>query len=184
MTFQKKNYFIILSLVGLFLLCSFLFVRPLLKDIKKEIMEINEQRKNFFALQKEAKALKIFQERYQEAKDIQKIKNFFVDLKVPVDFIAFLEETARTEKISLEISSLPFDEEKEGQLGPALRFLLKCEGSFFDFYSFLDKLEKAPYLIEFENLNIQKKEKGSKEPIENIIDASLSLRVLAREPNI
>lgn len=181
MTLKKKNYLIISILTALFLLASLLIVRPLLKSIEKQSTESKEQQKKLLEFQTELKNLQTFKNKYQDTKDLQKIKSFFVDPEVPIAFIAFLEDAAQAEKVFLEISSLPAKKEQK-QLGPALIFLLKSESSFSNFWNFLDRLEKAPYLIEVQTLNIKKKEgKGQEESLENRVDIYLPLKVYTKE---
>lgn len=174
MTLKKKNYLILLSFAILFLLTVFLIVWPLFKNIKNIATDLKKEKENLITLQAEIKNLQFFKNKYQRGQEVQKIKNFFIDPKVPVAFIAFLEETAQETKITLEISSLPGKKEKE-QPSPALRFLLKGRGLFSNFYRFLSELEKAPYLIEIETLNIKSEEQGKN------INVSLTLKVYAKE---
>ena len=180
MSFKKRKYLIILTFGGVFLLIIFLVVLPLLTEIKADSQELKEQQKNLIKLQTELANLQRFQEKYQNLKELQRIKNFFVNPDLPVDFISFLEQKAKREQLSLEISTLSPKQTPEEQY-PSLRFLLKSEGPFPHFYNFLAVLEKAPYLIEIETLNISLQEEEKEQPsFDNIIKASLLLKVYTR----
>lgn len=178
MNLRKQRYLIISSFVGFFLLLIFLVVLPLLKDIQTASKELRRQQKELMRIKAEIEGLKTFKENYQNREGIQRIKKFFVNPVLPLDFIRFLEKKAEKEGISLEISTFPqkITEENEAVM---LQFLLKGRGEFPNFYNFLGALEKAPYLIEIETLNIILPEKNKKQELveENIIEVSLLLKV-------
>jgi Tfp pilus assembly protein PilE len=176
MTLRQKKYLIIGFFGTFFLLIIFLVVLPLLQEIAKNAKELKTQKEELVRFQAQLANLRAFKEKYHQSSDIQKIKDFFVNPEVPVAFITFLEEAAKTEKISFEIMALPAIKPEES----SLEFLLKGKSAFSNFRNFLVTLEKAPYLIEVEALTLQKPEKDQKESPGDIIDISLSLKVYAR----
>lgn len=178
MTLKKKRYLIISVGIGLLLVYFWGGILPLFKGIEGQIRELEELQQNLANLESEMKGLQTFKSKYRNAQEIQAIKNFFIDPDLPIGFVSFLEKTAKAQEINLEVSSLASIPRKEE--APSLRFLLRGEGLFPNFYSFLSQLEKAPYLIEIDGLNIQR---GKKEEFSvSKVNAILSLKVYAQYP--
>ncbi len=176
MELKKKNYLLISTLIGLFLLSLFLIVLPLLSNIRENLVEFKKYEQGLIRTREEIKNFQIFEDKHQNTQNVQKIKDFFVDIEAPFEFVAFLEEVAKREQVFLKISSFPTEQDI-----PGLRFLLRGESSFLNFYSFLLALEEAPFLIEIKTLDIREKIEESPEmPLEKKIDISLILKVYAR----
>jgi Tfp pilus assembly protein PilO len=117
--------------------------------------------------------------------DLDKIEKIFIDPDVPLEFIDFLENTASSSHLELEIFSMEKKLEKDDPW-PSLLFQLSAVGTFPDFSEFLEKLEKGPYLIETLNLSTRslgQKESGAKES-ENLRPADtnnlLSIKVFTK----
>ena len=158
----KKNYLSIATFGIISTLFAVFVVLPLFKEIKaisqnlflkkNKIVYLSEEREN---LQKIENLYKTYQS------DSERIENLFVDPEVPIEFIGFLEKTAVSSQIKLEISSMTRaaarggDEQssattKKTEQEPwhSLSVQLLITGSFSNFSKFLDKLENDPYLIE------------------------------------
>jgi len=145
---------IILSLLALILFCSGIYF--LIKDIKKNSEDFLVKKREIFVLRAKIENLENFEKNYGNLEpDLEKISNLFVDPKVPIDFIKFLETTASSSGISIKIafaSSRAVSKES----WPFLGFQLSLGGSMPNFFKFLEKMETAPYLIEIQNSSVQK----------------------------
>lgn len=162
-----KKIYLSIIIVGVLSILSIVFVvMPLFKGIKEisqkllleknKIIYLNEERKNF-------QNIKRVYETYQA--DLDRLENLFVDPAIPIEFINFLEKSATTSQIKLEISSMTKKQEK-GEAWPSLYLQLSATGSFSNFLKFLEKIENGPYLIEILDLNTRKlteKEREAKE---------------------
>jgi len=103
----KKNYLSIAVFGIISTLFAVFVVFPLFKEIKaisqnlflkkNKIVYLSEEREN---LQKIENLYKTYQS------DLERIENLFVDPEVPIEFIGFLEKTAVSSQIKLEISSM------------------------------------------------------------------------------
>jgi len=182
----KKNYLSIAVFGIISTLFAVFVILPLFKEIKaisqnlflkkNKIVYLSEEREN---LQKIENLYKTYQS------DLERIENLFVDPEVPIEFIGFLEKTAVSSQIKLEISSMTKKTEKE-EPWQSLSVQLLITGSFSNFSKFLYKLENGPYLIEIVDLNTRRlaeKDIQTKE-LENIPGADtatvLSIKVFAK----
>ena len=182
----KKNYLSIAVFGIISTLFAVFVVFPLFKEIKaisqnlflkkNKIVYLSEEREN---LQKIENLYKTYQS------DLERIENLFVDPEVPIEFIGFLEKTAVSSQIKLEISSMTRaaarggDEQSSATTRAAARggdeqssattkktekeepwqslsVQLLVTGSFSNFSKFLHKLENGPYLIEVVDLNTRR----------------------------
>jgi hypothetical protein len=182
----KKNYLSIAVFGIVSTLFAVFVILPLFKEIKaisqnlflkkNKIVYLSEEREN---LQKIENLYKTYQS------DLGRIENLFVDPEVPIEFIGFLEKTAVSSQIKLEISSMTRaaakgeneataslttravarggDEQSsattkktEQEPWQNLSGQLLVTGSFSNFSKFLHKLENGPYLIEVLDLNTKK----------------------------
>ena len=154
MRLKKK---ITISIV-FFLILSILFfalvIYPIFSEIKKSPQNFLSQKEKLLALEEKAKNLEKFKKILPEiSPDLEKIDNFFVDPKVPVDFISFLEKTSQDSQLSLKISAGPIVK-NEKDPWPSMVFQLSLVGSFPNLAKFLEKLQSGPYLIEIQNFTI------------------------------
>lgn len=183
MTLKQKKYLLIALWTILLLFIFFLVVFPLIKEINKTKKDLQVQGKELALFQERNKALQAFQQKYYKKQETQLIHNFFVNPGAPVAFISFLEKTAQQVKVKLEISPLPLTSEEKKEKFPPLRFLLKGEGAFPNFYQFLAKVEKAPYLTTTERVELQKvkgeSREGKKEE-KGKLNFTLTLKVYAK----
>ena len=131
-------------------------VYPIFKDIEKNSEELVNQKKELVILEAQITNLEKFKIVYKNLEEIlERIQGLFVDARVPVDFIRFLENTA--ESSSLDISISPTSSGKFGSdYWQSLIFQISSSGSFSNFLRFLEKLENNPYLIEVQSLNISR----------------------------
>lgn len=160
MTIKEKT--IIFSLISLVIILVFVVfgIYPQLKGIKKSSEELIDVKKELISFQNKVKELERFPKIYQELEpDLKKIDSLFVDPEVPIDLIKFWETTAQTSILSIEISPAII-KPQEDDLWKSMGFQMVLIGPFPNFLRFLEKIETAPYLIEVQNLVINKTEIG------------------------
>jgi len=146
--------------IVIFLILTIIFVVfsiwPLFSGIKKSSANILSQKAALVILEAETKNLEEFKSYSQEIRpNLEKIDALFIDPEVPVDFIRFLEKTARESQASLKISPA-FPTQITKDPWPTFLFQLTLTSSFPDFLKFLEKLESSIYLIEIQSLNISR----------------------------
>lgn len=156
MSLKKKINISIVTILILSLLLIVFLILPLLSEIKKAAENFLSQKENLVFLENKAENFWKFEVQFEEIRpNLEKIDTFFIESEAPVEFIRFLENTARDCGISLKISpSLPLKTEKDPW--PNLFFQISSVGSFPNFMRFLEKLESSLYLIAFQNLNISR----------------------------
>jgi len=154
MRIKKKITISIVSFLVLSILLIIFVISPLFLEIKKISQDFLSQKQKLLALEEKIENLEKFKIIFPEiSSSLEKIDNLFVDPKVPIDFINFLEKTSQDSRLSLEISvSSPLKIEKDPW--PSIPFQLSLAGSFTNLANFLEKLESTFYLIEIQNINI------------------------------
>lgn len=159
MSFKKKIYISIIVFFGLTTVLIVFVIYPLFLEIKKISQEFFSQRQAFLTLEKKVENLEKFKIIFSEiSPNLKKIDNFFVNPEIPIDFIRFLEKTSQDLGLSFEISLLGSSLKIEKNPWPFFSFQLNLIGSFSNFSKFLEKLESGPYLIEIQNLTINRLE--------------------------
>jgi hypothetical protein len=145
---------IIFSLFSITLITFVVF--PLFSGIKKSSQNLISQRQTFASFEARIENIGNFKDIYQKIEPNLKISStFFVNSEVPVEFISFLETTAKDCQVSINISSAIPGETKE-EIWPSLVFRITSISSFPKFLRFLEKLETCPYLIQIQNLQISR----------------------------
>ena len=156
MIINKKIYFslaIIFLLNLILIIISYLIFNGIVKDSeelslqKDKIVSLTKQ------IQEQEKAFLLYRI-YQ--KDFKDIENAFIEPDIPVEFVKFLEETASSSNIQLEISSASKIITKE-DLWPSLHFQLSLEGPTSNFLKFLEQVELSPYITEVLDLTLNDK---------------------------
>lgn len=156
MTLEKKINLSIAVLVILVLSFSIFLIYPLFSEIKNASRELILKKEDLLFFERNIENLTKFQVRYREIEpNLEKISSLFIDTKAPVRFISFLEGLAENFQFPIEISTAQTPKAKE-DLWPSLSFTIKTIAPFSQFAVFLEKLENSPYLIEIQNLNIQR----------------------------
>ncbi len=163
-----KNKINLSLIIFSILIISFLvfIIHPLFTGIKNNSEDLIFKKQKLLSLETKIENLEKFQSLWQEIEpNLEKNDQLFIDPKVPVEFISFLETAARDYEVPIEISSaLPKKIEKDPW--PSLFFQISSTTSFPKFLKFLARIETGPYLIEIQNLNARKlteKELKSKE---------------------
>lgn len=158
-------------------------IYPLFEGIKNNSEDLTSKKQKILSLKAKIEDLKKFQSLWREIEpSFKKIDQSFIDPKVPVEFISFLEMTARDCAVDIEISSaLPSKAEEDPW--PSLFFQISSTSSFPKFLKFLAKMETSPYLIEIQNLNGRSltEKKLDSEGLEkfSLIDVKITLSIKA-----
>ncbi len=87
--------------------------------------------------------------------DADKAVDVFIDGEVPVEFLRFLEKTARDCNVAMDISLSSTPKVKE-EKWPHLFFQINSIGFLPDFLRFFEKLENCPYLIDIQSLSVNR----------------------------
>jgi len=174
---SNRKIYIFALIVGVINLCLIiLLILPLIKSIENSSKDLTNQKQELkLSLEKKENSANLERIYRDSQKELEKIETIFVDPETPIDFIGFLETTARDSQVEIK-KSLTSDKTQETDFGPALSFNISLDSSASNFMKFLEKLENGPYLIEIRDLNI----KRSGEKPSGLISASLSLRVLTK----
>jgi len=156
MNLQKKIKIGLAVFLGIgFLLLTFV-IYPLFEEIKKSSEELLLARQELAFIEEKTKQAPLLKEKFLAFKsDLEKIQKLFVDPEAPINFLQFLEKTAKNCNVVIDISLLP-TREKEVVFFPFLSFRLSLIGSFPNCMKFLEKLEMAPYLIEIKDLTTRR----------------------------
>jgi len=166
----KKIYLSITTFAIISALLVVFVILPLFKEIKAISQNLFLKKNKIVYLSEERENIKKIENLYKTYQsDLDRIENLFVDPEIPIEFIGFLEKTATSSQIKLEISSMTRaaarggDEQSsattkktEQEPWQSLSVQLLITGSFSNFSKFLDKLENGPYLIEVLDLNTKK----------------------------
>jgi len=151
---KKISFSTFLFFLSTFLLIFFV-ISPSFREIKKNSEALLSEREKMILLAKEKENLKEMKEilkTYQA--ELEKMENLFIDRKIPIEFINFLEKIAKESQAKFEIALMV--EKTIPDPWPSLIFQINLESSFPNFLKFLEKLENSPYLIEIQNLNISR----------------------------
>jgi Tfp pilus assembly protein PilO len=153
MTLKNKINFSLVIFSVLIISSVVFLIYPLFKEIKMNSEDLISKKQELLSLEAKVENLKEFQSLWPEIEpNLKKVDQLFIDSEVPVEFIGFLETTARDYGLSIEISPA-LSSETEKDLWPSLSFQISSTASFSKFLKFLAKIETSPYLIEIQSLN-------------------------------
>jgi len=155
---RKKIYFWLFIFTLIFLFFIAFFIPKFLKGIRDDSQELVSLKNDLASFQKETENLQQISKAYQNYQEnLTKIDKIFIDPKLPIEFIDFLEKNAQISQLKIEISPVS---KQETETSPSLFFQISTIGSFPNFLRFLEKLKNAPYLIDVLNLNVKKLTEG------------------------
>jgi hypothetical protein len=148
-----------LSLIGFVLITAVFFVfiiRPLFSEIQESSQELISQKQTLSTFEAKVKNLEEFKDIYKEIEpNLQKVASFFVNPELPLEFINFLEASAQEFQLSIKIASYSLGESEE-EPWSFLVLNVTSVGTLSNLMKFLEKLEASPYLLEINNLSINK----------------------------
>lgn len=184
---NKKNIITVSAFSILYFVLVFFLILPIFREIQRLKNEFPKIENDLSLLENKTRNLQEFKKFYQKNQtNLDKLDQLFINPEIPIEFINFLEKISQDSKILLKISLLSINESKDSSW-PFLNFQISTEGQFSNFSKFLEKLESSPYLIEIQNLTINKLSKSevkSKE-FENLtspneISANLLIKVYSK----
>jgi Tfp pilus assembly protein PilO len=156
MTVRKKIYLTIFIFVIAVFTLVFLVVAPLFKGIRNHASDLLAAKEERAGLIGEIENLSEFKKQFQEYKaNLEKIDSLLVDSEIPIEFIRFLEKLASDSGVSMEMYPLSAAE-SGNQDWDILGYQLSVSGPFLNFSRFLEKLENSSYLIEVQDMSLQK----------------------------
>lgn len=143
------------------LFMAFTFVvMPIFNNIKSNSGVLAQKEADLIALETKISNLEDFRLLYKDLEGtLNKIDDLFIDSKVPVSFINFLETTASEKSLLIEIFSAA-NQKIKGDPWPSVIFQVKLNGYFSDFLKFWKKIESGIYLAEIKSLSINSSEEG------------------------
>jgi hypothetical protein len=147
--FRKTILTPILFLIIVIIFISF-FILPTFDQIKKISQNISSLELDLENLEKRAENIKNFKRKFPTIKDnLSLFENSFVNREFPIEFVNFLENTAKSYQISLEISLLKSEKNY-------LSFQIIVIGPPKEIFRFVEKVENCSYLVQIEKININK----------------------------
>ena len=156
MTTKNRVYIAIIIFLSLGFLLLIFLIQPAYQDIKDSAQELIFIKEELASLERKIKNIEEFRENYQEINEnLEKMEKLFVQSKVPIGFISFLERRSQESRCQIEISPSAIAQDKDSPW-PYLTFHIESVSSAPNFFRFLEKLEVSPYLVEIRNLTIRR----------------------------
>jgi len=176
----KKKIYLTLAVSALLVVLAFIFViLPLFNEIKGKSGKLAAQKEEFSALEAKIANLKEFEGLYSELQYLLKeIDKLFVNSGVPVEFIGFLERTAKECRLEIEILSA-LNTKTEKDFWPSITFQAATTGSFLDFIKFLEKIENSLYLLEVQRISVNKPSED-KDVVSEGVKSNFSVKVFVK----
>lgn len=181
MSFKQK----ITIIIGAFLLVNlaiFIFlIHPSFKKMQSGLVLYSEKKIALVTTEKEISNFKDFDIKASfYLSDLERMHNLimeqvFVDKKLPINFIDFLEKEAQEAGISLKISPAVQKTKSDSDFFKSAQFQLNLEGQFPAILRLLQKIENWQWLTEIENISIAKHDKETK------ISAVVLIKIYVRD---
>lgn len=179
MTIRNKTNLSIIIFVVLIVLMVVFVIYPVLKGVQGDSEKLSLQKTNLLVLEDKIENLKKYKTDNKNFEEILKETDIlFVDSKVPIKFISFLETTSRNCALGIEISPSS-SKQLEKDIWPSLAFQIVAKGSFPNILKFIEKLEAGPYLIEVQNFSAGKTS-GAKDSIAGSARADFLIKVFTK----
>ena len=169
----SKKKTLIASAISLFVVLAIIiiFIYPALRRFNRNVEEFNNARRELSTFQEKSSS-------FYDAKKVyiswqpsfDKISKLFIDKDAPIDFIKFLENTAHSSGLVIDISSASVNPKSETEPWDSISFQLNLTGSFDDLMIFLQKLEASPYLIKEKGIIIRKLTTQNTSGVNGILD--------------
>ncbi|MDP2637089.1 MAG: hypothetical protein Q8P03_00550 [bacterium] len=158
MTRSKK--ILVASIASSLVLALFLFfgIIPLMQNIIGATGALKAEQQKLKQLEARQRGLEDFRRfKLANTEDLLQFETMFVASQDPSPFFGFLENLARQQGFSLRITP---QEPKHlpGDRWPSIDFQVSSRTTFPLMYSFLEKLESGPYLLEVRNLQASEKD--------------------------
>lgn len=161
MTYSQKFYGLIGIIAGLAFLYAVFVLGFLWGQIQHNIQALNSVRKEHVKNEAQREALEEFKKIERAAGlNFKQIDQLFINKDVPYDFVLFLENLAKGNELSMELSGGGSGGSKKDPWDE-LTFQVTLEGQIPDALQFIAQLEKSPYLIDIQNIQISAISKSS-----------------------
>jgi ABC-type uncharacterized transport system permease subunit len=180
MDFQKKKYIFWTSFVCLIFVLVFLVLIPLLNDINLKSKELVVAKNQAADLVEKSRVLLAWKNEYPNLEQgIKKIDSLYINADMPIDFLTFLEQNAEQSNLIVENTLLSSKKKAEGQIVYP-QFKVSVMGPFPETLRFLEKMERAPYLIEIKSLSILRlsEEQLKKEKYQDLSPEDVEMNLL------
>ena len=156
MTLHSKTIAALAASAVILLVFTAFILFPLLRSIRSDSSRV-------FAARQELSQVSMYEEQTQKFEELSRaregdvavLRNLFVDRNTPIAFIEFLETYSQNSQVSLEIRPVE-SLKKEADVWDSIDFELTGRGPFPGALSFLKQVERAPYLLEFKNVILQR----------------------------
>jgi|YNPMSStandDraft_1061717.scaffolds.fasta_scaffold00003_13 hypothetical protein len=167
---EKKYYFYFLICLLADIALILFLVLPLKEKIEANSRVISYQKAILATQDLQLAKIREFREEENVFQKIEKeILSGFVDPDSPIDFLNYLEETAK----GLDLSITIFRLEKKPKDSESFNLGFKLEGSFENIIKFIKLIENSNFFLEVSNLNFEKKESTT--------TATVILKVLSKQ---
>ena len=156
---MKPQYAIYLIIAVFFLaavFCIVFLVHHLWQSIKENSGQILSDKAEILSLDSQDNALKSFKKNYDGYKvNLDKADQLFVNPDDPIAFISFLEKTASDSSVAFDIALSPPQKGLAPSAQPAAVFQISAKGSFTNIATFIQRLERGPYLLGLQHVSIK-----------------------------
>lgn len=133
-------------------------IYPAIKSIKNGSAEIISIKNEASLIMLQSEKMENFREKHKNYEDdFQKISQLFVDSQNPIEFIKFLEESARSSGTNIDVNLISSADGKQ-ENEQRIVFQINAMGSFLSVLKFYEKLESGPYLASIQSSTIKKSE--------------------------
>ena len=140
---------VILYFVGLFIVL----------EIKKEIENSYYNTESKSSKEEKIRIIKNITETNKEP--IQTLRNYFIQKSDEVEFIEQIEKLARVSGVKFDIISIDIKINQSDSFKENVDVKMKLEGSWQNIIYFVDKLEKMPFGVSIENMNLDTSTSGN-----------------------
>jgi len=149
--------------------------RGIIEDHEKVLL----QKQDFVLISADTKNVEQFQRNIAlYDTELERLSGLFIDQVTPIEFIEFLEQLAETHQLDLAVS-LGTTGKAKGDPWSSISFRLSLQGTYTNTLRVLEKIENAPYLVEFESVEIA--EKGLRGSSIVQMDTLVALKVYTKE---
>ena len=162
---------------GVTIAIVFWAVLPIVSEMERAGLSIGEQREKIAGYEKRIAAAREFAAFAKEEKNnLEKINNVFVDSKLPLEFINFLEAEARRSSVDIKFSS-SMVQQKTAQEQLSIIIKASVAGGREEVLRFLKNIEDGPYLVQIQNASIELNSRdrgGAAQPDVPAIDSGIT----------
>ena len=151
---KRKAFIVFFAVVAVNLLLLGLVSYAVLGRIIVNAKQLVFQEQAFAQNKIDEESIQQFQKlQVSKEQEFKRFEAVFVDFTTPINFLEFIENLAQSFQLKLQIS-LGNPEKIQGDPWRSLNFTLATTGSYSSVAGFVEKLELAPYALEFVSLRI------------------------------